>query len=261
MKLLPLTFQSWCELLIIVAVAHRVLIWAAHRHGNRILFGACAYALCVALIYAVSWSLLIPLIPYATLVLAVSLFMPTAITRGTIKKPIQQSAASVDTQPWFAHCLKTIFNHPHACGSLTLLIAPKGSLIDAVHNTAPFNIPWQQQLFTTMLYDPHTDHGMLWFTPTGILQGLQVQWTSPLNADTMLEFHAENTAELSAIICIVHQKERTCTIIHNGTILEPKNISETVQYVTTLIHHTDSLQEGIYHGARQEPHNTHTHQS
>lgn len=261
MKLLPLTFQSWCELFVIVAVSQRLLIWAAQRHGTRMLFYGGSYALCVALIYAASWSLLIPLIPYATLVFALALFMPTATARATVKKTIQQSAVSVDEKLWLAHCLKTIFNHPHSCGSLTLLIAPKDSLTETIHNTAPLNIPWHQQLFTSLLYDPHVNHGMLWFTPTGVLQGSQVQWSSPLNATTMLEFHAEQTADVAALVCIVHQKERTCTIIHNGTILDPKNISETVQYITTLIHHTENLQEGIYHGARQESHSSHTHQS
>jgi hypothetical protein len=261
MKLLPLTFQSWCELFVIVAVSQRLLTWAAQRHGTRILWYACAYALCVALICTMSWSLLMPLIPYATLVFAVALFMPTATARAAVKKIIQQNAVSVDEKLWLAHCLKTIFNHPHTCGSLTLLIAPKESLADSVHNTAPLNIPWHQQLFTSIFYDPHINHGMLWFTPMGILQGSQVQWRSPLNAANTLEFHAEQTAENPALVCIVHQKERTCTIIHNGTILDPKNISETVQYITTLIHHTENLQEGIYHGARQESQSSHTHQS
>jgi hypothetical protein len=195
------------------------------------------------------------------LVFALSLFLPTATARTAIKKTMQQSAVSVDEKLWLAHCLKTIFNHPHGCGSLTLLLAPKESLADAVHNATPLNIPWQQQLFTSIFYDPHIHHGMLWFTPTGVLQGTQVQWGSPLDAANMCEFHAEHTAENPALVCIVHQKERTCTIIHNGTILDPKNISETVQYIMTLIHHTENLQEGIYHGARQESQGSHTRQS
>ncbi len=259
MNIIPQTFQSWVELCAIICITHMLLIHAARNYGNRMVCGALAYVAGVALIYATSLHMLTPLIPYATLLLVLKLLIPSSAALTRIKKSAQQLSTVPDAQPWLTSCLKTVFNHPHEKRIITILIGSKDALADSIHNDAPLNMPWNQTLFTSVLYDPHISHGMLWFSSTGSLLGINVQWANQETDNSSDALHKAHTKEYAALVCMIDQLNRNCTIIDHGIVQPPKNITETVQYITLRTAHTEHLKEGTYHGARHERQNRHNH--
>lgn len=259
MNLIPHTLQSWIELGTIICITHMLLMHTARTYGNRILFGVLASVGCIALIYAASLQMLIPFIPYVILLLVFRMLMPIATTSKNQKIHAAVPAIATDAQSWLTSCLKTVFNHPHATGIITILIGSKEALADGIHNNTPLNIPWSQALFMSLLYDPHIAQGMLWFSQTGSLLGMNTEWVAPKTDAEPLTQHKAPTKEYAAIICMIDQVYRTCTIIDHGIVQPPKNITETVQYITLRTTHTEHLKEGMYHGARHEQQNKHNH--
>lgn len=259
MKIIPHTLHSWCELGVITSVVYLFLIYATGKYGNRIIYAACAYVICIALIYAMSLHMLIPFIPYVTLLLAFYMLMPIAAHNKNKSKLYATTAVALDAQTWLIDCLKTVFNHPHNHDTITILIAHKDALENSVHNNIPLNIPWNHALFVSLLYDPHIPHGMIWLSQTGSLLGMNTQWIDQEKYTDSLAQHKTQTKIHAALVCIVNQVNRSCIIIDHGVAQAPKNIAEAVQYITLLTTHTKHLKEGTYNGARHERQNTHNH--
>ncbi len=255
MNLLPLTFQGWLECCIIVCSLYWALTKSAQRYGNRILLAAFGYVLFYFGIYATSCTLLIPLMPYITIVICVSALV---YKNNTISAPIQPAKRDIiadEAHNWLATIIKTIFNHPNATAPITILIEYSKPLDSAVQSTTTsMNIPWHQELFTSLLYDPTLSNTMIWLNSHGLLHGLHAQWirtekTEPKNVHTL---HAQHTQLHDALVCIIDPILRSCIIIHNGIICAPKTLIETVHYISLVTHQINSYTEEHYHGARKK---------
>ncbi len=247
---LPLTLQAWFELFIIGGMVYWFVLYYSYYYGMRLVLLALGYFIFCFGICIASCSLIMPLLSYITLLCAIIIVLHSQRSAQTIIQPARLTTnAQRDNSSWLASCLKTIFNHPTNTQPITLLLEIQTISENALYNKTPLNLAWNPGLFTSILYDPQLGTTMIWLSSNGLLKGLSVQWTEEKDfTEELQKIHIQQTSEYDAVVCSVDPLSRSCTLIYKGIISGPKNLIETIQYITILTHQSHAQNKEKYYG-------------
>lgn len=237
MFFLPNTVDSWIECCISITCIYGILVWHAYNNKTAIAYKISAYIVLCSISYYGGYTLCTHIIPYTITPFLTYIILLHMHMRKIEFVPATHHTPSIHNNEWLALCIKTIFNHPAAEEPITLVIEYSQAINSYLETLIKFDVPWNKDLFISLLYDPTVYTKLIVIKNDGLIIGWNATWTIPKPTFTEYkksDLHTYYTKTTDAIVCVVNPKKRTCSIIHHGTTLEPKNISETIHYFSAL---------------------------
>jgi len=233
----PITLADYSEILCIAIIAYKLSAWLRKDTHTPLLAYAYCYGAALLCAYLFELPVILALAPFIT---PIFFIMGIILHQESLQKNIITHKHSTQTIPpdanWLEYLLSSALMHINEQKSITFVLEHTDNISPFLIAPCMLNVKIHKSLLDIML-NPHiyeTNH-MVWIQSSGTLMSSQAMWKNPSNIsfddNINKEFSLLYTHKTDALVCILDQQSRTCTLIIKGNTMPHLTTYNAIQLI------------------------------
>lgn len=243
------TLQDYIEVTFFIFITHKALFWLKQDHTKHLLLTSYAYFSLLATTYLTSCSVL-----FVTLLLIAPAYIVFCIVihQKQLQKNFISSSKKYFTphtappKNWLENLIQSCLIASHNKKNITCIIERNQSLQALLNATITLQTPIQKKTTNFILASEKIDQNcLLWTQSSGIIQGINVQWSSFLTdeilvkpKDTLALYYEAAlllTEKTDAIIFAINTTSDMHTIWYQGKCIQQVSVQQLLNFIKKII--------------------------